>query len=97
MKVGSLVVCVDASGIPSWANKLVENKIYTVRDIKGNARYHPDCGVKKIDGISVYLEEIVNIFHAGLNAEIGYCSKRFRELDTPTEISIEEILELELV
>lgn len=97
MKIGSLVVCVDASGLNSLVKPLIKGKIYTVREIKNNHRYNPFFGVERIDGIVVYLDEIVNSIHLGLNDEIGYKSERFREIDTPTEIKLEEILELELV
>lgn len=81
MQVGSLVVCVKADLDNSPHHKpLVLKKIYTIR------------GMFKYDGeVGLLLEEIVNIQHPS-GGEIGYNIKRFRELDTPVSIKIEEFI-----
>lgn len=84
MKPGSLVVCVDASGISFPWMPLVQDNIYTVRQL-----------VNTNKGLGLYLEEVLNEKNKG--NEIGYIANRFRELDTPTEIKLENILENELV
>ncbi|MNT95842.1 hypothetical protein D3C72_2378030 [compost metagenome] len=81
MQVGSLVVCVksDLDNYPHH-KPLVLKKIYTIR------------GMFKDDGeVGLLLEEIVNIQHPK-GGEIGYNIKRFRELDTPVSINIEELI-----
>ena len=93
MKVGSLVVCVKTFE-GDWRGKPVyKDKIYTIRYI--------DKGRSWINGKPFYngstivrLEEIQNhnVPEFG-NTEAGYNIERFRELDTPQSISIEEILE----
>lgn len=88
MRVGSLVVCVDDTGLPPKWKPLVKNKIYTVRDI---FNYKFNLG----HGILLY--EVINTKHEITGHEIGYLPKRFRELDTPTEINLKNILECELV
>jgi len=86
MKVGSLVVCVDSSYAPNCI-QLVKGKIYTIREIKKDS----------ISGRPyLTLDELVNIRHPNSGNEIGYRIGRFRELDTPTEISIEEFLTQEV-
>lgn len=84
MKTGSLVVFVNSIGLAKWCIPLVKGKIYTVREI---------C--KRMGNDGLLLEEIHNqIFK---NGEGAYRLDRFRELDTPTEINIEEIIELQEV
>lgn len=90
MKIGSLVVCVDSSNLkrPDHVKPLVKGKIYTIRSIN-----------KYPDGYGATLDEVVNekvIFTTGL-LEPVYNIIRFRELDTPTEINLENILKNELV
>ena len=87
MTPGSLVVCVDASNLIDPWHPLVKDRIYTVREIR-------DCGN---EGVGLLLEEIVNIIHQKFKKELVYKINRFRELDCPTSIEIEEILELELL
>lgn len=85
MKVGSLVVCVDDVVPNKWV-KLKKDNIYTIRDVF--------IGVKKgIKATGVLLEEITNSKNERTGRELGYDINRFRELDTPKSISIEEILE----
>lgn len=87
MKVGSLVVCVRCFVGNEEAKPVVKGKIYTVRDIL------------YVDGdYGVMLDEIVNDlaeYREGV-LEPAYTIDRFRELDTPTEISIEEFLTQEV-
>ncbi len=96
MKVGSLVVCVDDVFTGEYNEELkrmnvifpVKDKIYTVRD------------TEMLNGrLCIFLEEIVNrkIQYQDCYDEQSWWSRRFRELDTPTEIKLENILELEIV
>jgi hypothetical protein len=87
MKVGSLVVCVDDSK-PFGYDALIfpkKNIIYTVRSFD----YLPNDPIP-----GLYLEEVVNEIknYADGYKEPSFHPKRFRELDTPVSISIEEIL-----
>lgn len=85
MKQGSLVVCVDVSNqIDPW-HHLVQDRIYTIRDIVDRGS----------EGIGLLLEEVVNLVHPISKQELAYKIKRFRELDCPVAIDLEEILELE--
>lgn len=83
MKVGSLVVCVKPYSGDRGVQGLVKGKIYTVRDIF--------MGVEK--KLVIRLEDLINLRNPFTGNEYGYYPERFRELDTPTSISIEEILE----
>lgn len=83
MRVGSLVVCVDDSNI-FYAKPLKKNKVYTVRSF-----------LEDNSGIRVC--EIQNEIHPKFNLERGYMFFRFREIDCPPSIDIEEIIELEQV
>lgn len=83
MKPGTLVICINAKNSSlglDW-KPLVQDKIYTVRGI----------GVY-MEFSGIYLEEIHNGFNSA-GIEFGYKMERFRELDTPLSIGIEEILE----
>lgn len=88
MKVGSLVVCVKQITDSDSVKPIMKGKIYTVRDIT-------KCPID--NSIGIYLEEIYNKIHKSTGNEFGYLIERFRELDTPTEIKLENILELEIV
>lgn len=80
MKVGSLVVCVDDTNQFEWLKvKLVKGRIYTIE------------GFSQTDAL--FLEEH-NEKHAYFShLRVPHKVQRFRELDTPQSISIEEILE----
>lgn len=80
MEIGSLVVCVDARGVNSTCRALVKDRIYTIRNI-----------IVKNGATGVYLEEIINDCHPIKGFEYGYMIDRFREIDAPISISIEEV------
>lgn len=82
MKVGSLVVCIDVSGL-NLAKRLSKGKIYTVRNIYNNIYSN---------GTGVLLEEVFNTVVIETGRELGYKIERFKELDTPTSVNIEELL-----
>ena len=88
MKVGSLVECVKSPRNPYDVVKYPsKGKIYTIRGIH-------------ISGGSVYLEEICNLKVSHLTPskrEPGFIFEYFRELQPPMTISVESILECELV
>lgn len=88
MKVGSLVVCIKSSSYSSVHKQTFKGKIYTIRGIQY---------IKGIPGLGLIFEEIINDVNNDTGCEFDYCSSRFRELDTPTEINLENILELEIV
>lgn len=92
MKIGSLVELVD----DNWNQELklllivngmvypVKNKLYTIRSFNKSG-----LGV-----VGIRLEEIVNPdfeFVDGID-ELAFSAKRFRELMSPLEISIDEII-----
>lgn len=80
MQVGSLVVCVNSNGTHDKVFPLVLSKIYTIREV-----------IKDEHCEGVLLEEIINGMYAD-NEEFGYRADRFRELDTPVSINIEELI-----
>lgn len=80
MQVGSLVVCINDKGLHDGVLPVYKDKIYTIR---GVFKYNGDDGV--------LLEEIINGMYAD-GEEFGYRSDRFRELDTPVSINIEELI-----
>lgn len=82
MRVGSLVVCVNGFPGDEDCKPVVEGKIYMVRTIDVDV-----CGT-----IGIRLYEIVNNINTHNGVEFGYRSDRFRELDTPISISIEEFV-----
>lgn len=86
MRVGSLVVCVDDSNLrhPELVNPIFKDRIYTIRNFTEN-------------GVGLRLEEIHNKINPFFGLEQGYALRRFRELDAPTEINLENILKNELV
>lgn len=88
MKVGSLVVCVKGFSGDNDAKPVIKGKIYTVREV-----------VKHYSWYGLLLSEIVNPHNEYIDGyhEPDYMIERFRELDTPTEIKLENILELEIV
>lgn len=85
MKVGSLVVCVRGFEGDWEAKPVFKDKIYTVRELRKDS-FGDDC---------ITLEEVINkvINYSTGSVEPAYDPSRFRELDTPQSISIEEILE----
>lgn len=87
MKVGSLVVCVRGFSGDYEAKPVIKDKIYTIREIAKD-----DYG-----DLCVHLDEVINEKSIFTNKEPKYDIERFRELDTPTEIKLENILELEIV
>lgn len=82
MKIGNLVMVVDDSDQPNNAIKLKKGSIHTIRSIDH------DNGTT-----GILLEEIKNATHPIFNKELGYISTRFRLLDTPLAINIEELQE----
>lgn len=86
MKVGSLVVCVNPFNGDEQSKPLVKDKIYTIRrfdNYKGST--------------AIMLEEIINnqFLYEQVLDEPAYKIDRFREIDCPQSICIEEIIELE--
>lgn len=81
-RVGQKVVCVDASGLPSFMAKLIEGKIYTVRGfVLGICR---DWSI----GDGVTLMEMKNP-PTPCGQENGFDPSRFRPIvDRTTDISI---------
>ena len=97
MRVGSLVVCVDDVFESEYFDMVkskgimfpVKGAVYKVRSFDNVNNIH-----------AIRVEEIVNrniIFNDGLVYEQSFKISRFRELDTPTEINLENILKNELV
>jgi len=91
MKIGSLVELIDDNGFSSRGKREklpVKGKIYTVRWVG-----------KCLEGNdSLRLEEIVNQiteYRSGYT-ECSFKVYRFRELQPPMEISLKNILELQL-
>lgn len=82
MRIGSLVVCVESLKDGLIAKDIVKGRIYTVRSF-----LEDDSGIR--------LEEVINDLNPFFGLEQGYLFRRFRELDTPTEIKLENILEKE--
>lgn len=92
MRVGSLVECIKTMSCNYNVVMPKIKSIYTIRDVKKF-----DC--VNFSGIGILLEEIVNAkfkFVTGLE-EPYFHIEFFRELLPPIEISIENILEKELV
>lgn len=90
MKVGSLVMLLDRKVVaiaPIGVYFPANNIIYTVRSIEPGETLPNEC---------IRLEEIVNPI-APNGREWAFNVKNFRELLPPMEISIESILEKELI
>lgn len=80
MKVGSLVVCVDDSpGVLDGGIKLVNGNFYIISAIICN-------------GNGVQLEEDNNIPPGTDMSCYGYYTRRFREIQPPMEIKIEDFI-----
>lgn len=89
MKIGSLVECINDNFDPKLHTISLhpvlptKGKLYTIRHIfKG----YPS-------GIACYLEEIKSNTNPYFNIEQGFAINRFKEVQPPMEISIEDILE----
>lgn len=92
MKIGSLVHCINNSGLGTedcLAIRLQKNVPYTIRNIFKS---------KKSGDILVHLEEVKNIM-SDYGVEVAYNIGRFREIEFPPSIAeeIEECLTRELV
>lgn len=88
MKVGSLVVCIRSSKGEPFHKATIKGKVYTIRAIQI---------VPSLNGVGLLFEEVVNEIHPLCKYEYDYLPSRFREIDCPTSIDIEEIIELEQV
>lgn len=82
MKVGSLVEHVRAAKHPMIGiTQLIVGDIYTVREIQNFP-----------SGTAICLEEVINTRHPLYDFEIGYNICRFREIQPPMEIKIEDFI-----
>lgn len=82
MKIGSLVEHIRAAKKPMCGIvQLVVGEIYTIREIQNFD-----------SGIAVCLEEVINTRHPLYDFEIGYNIERFREIQPPMEIKIEDFI-----
>ena len=82
MQVGSLVECInDTFSELEFENLPVRGQIYTVREVLDKHK-------------SIRLEEIINVprYYTLGYMECAFLQHRFRELQSPDEVNIEELI-----
>lgn len=88
MEKGNIVVCIDDSNIPKGASYLRRGSIYTIVSIKKYGKGVGIC-VQEIDKrCNIRLKDMSIAY----NERIPYNINRFELIDTPTSISIEEVI-----